>query len=70
MNSLQFTTHAEGLGFPEGPVYMPDGSIAFVDLLHGVIRSWNEKWVERLGESGRFAERHVPWARRQALDSE
>ncbi|ALM36497.1 hypothetical protein BME20236_II1005 [Brucella melitensis] len=43
MNSLQFTTHAEGLGFPEGPVYMPDGSIAFVDLLHGVIRSWNEK---------------------------
>ncbi len=43
MNSLQFTTHAEGLGFPEGPVHMPDGSIAFVDLLHGVIRSWNRK---------------------------
>ncbi|MBC2887434.1 SMP-30/gluconolactonase/LRE family protein [Ochrobactrum sp. CM-21-5] len=41
MNRIDYTTHVEGLGFPEGPVYLPDGSIAFVDLLHGVIRSWH-----------------------------
>ena len=28
-----------GLGFPEGPVALPDGSIAFVDLLHQKIRA-------------------------------
>jgi len=30
--------HAEGLGFPEGPVALGDGSIAFVDLLHQSVR--------------------------------
>lgn len=33
-----FDIHAEGLGFPEGPVALPDGGIAFVDLLHQKIR--------------------------------
>jgi len=32
--------HATGLGFPEGPVALPDGSIAFVDLLHGNVRAY------------------------------
>ncbi|MEP3326207.1 MAG: SMP-30/gluconolactonase/LRE family protein [Nitratireductor sp.] len=35
-----FETHVEGLGFPEGPVALPDGSVAFVDLLHGKIRAY------------------------------
>lgn len=35
-----FQTHAAGLGFPEGPVALADGSIAFVDLLHARIRAW------------------------------
>jgi sugar lactone lactonase YvrE len=30
--------HARGLGFPEGPVALGDGSIAFVDLLHQKVR--------------------------------
>jgi sugar lactone lactonase YvrE len=30
--------HATGLGFPEGPVRLPDGSIAFVDVLHAKVR--------------------------------
>ncbi|MFI0846990.1 SMP-30/gluconolactonase/LRE family protein [Mesorhizobium sp. IMUNJ 23232] len=31
-----------GLGFPEGPVALTDGSIAFVDLLHAKIRAYKE----------------------------
>jgi sugar lactone lactonase YvrE len=34
--------HATGLGFPEGPVLLPDGSIAFVDLLHGKVRAYRD----------------------------
>lgn len=34
--------HVRGLGFPEGPVALPDGSIAFVDLLHQKIRAWRQ----------------------------
>lgn len=30
--------HVTGLGFPEGPVALADGSIAFVDLLHAKVR--------------------------------
>lgn len=30
--------HAEGLGFPEGPVIVPGGGVAFVDLTHAKIR--------------------------------
>lgn len=30
--------HAKGLGFPEGPVALPDGGIAFVDLKDRVVR--------------------------------
>lgn len=34
--------HVRGLGFPEGPVALPDGSIAFVDLLHAKVRAWRD----------------------------
>jgi sugar lactone lactonase YvrE len=30
--------HVEGLGFPEGPVALQDGRLAFVDLLHHNVR--------------------------------
>lgn len=33
------TVHVNDLGFPEGPVALPDGSIAFVDLLHAKVRA-------------------------------
>jgi sugar lactone lactonase YvrE len=33
--------HADGLGFLEGPVCLPDGSVAFVDLLHQKVRAWS-----------------------------
>jgi sugar lactone lactonase YvrE len=33
-----FEIHVTGLGFPEGPVALGDGRIAFVDLLHQKIR--------------------------------
>jgi sugar lactone lactonase YvrE len=35
---LEPVIHVEGLGFPEGPVALPDGAIAFVDLLDQKIR--------------------------------
>jgi len=38
--------HLEGLGFPEGPVALPDGSIAFVDLLHQCVRRFSGDKVE------------------------
>lgn len=34
--------HLRGLGFPEGPVALPDGSIAFVDLLHQKVRRFRD----------------------------
>jgi sugar lactone lactonase YvrE len=34
--------HVRGLGFPEGPVALADGSIAFVDLLHAKVRAWRD----------------------------
>ena len=36
------TVHVTGLGFPEGPVALPDGSIGFVDLLHGKVRAYRD----------------------------
>ncbi len=45
-----FETHVEGLGFPEGPVALPDGSIAFVDLLHAKIRVYKDGTVTILSD--------------------
>lgn len=40
--------HVSGLGFPEGPVVMPDGSIAFVDLADQAIRTYRDGAVSVL----------------------
>lgn len=40
--------HVTGLGFPEGPVALPDGSIAFVDLLHAKIRAYKDGTTREL----------------------
>lgn len=46
-----FETHVEGLGFPEGPVALPDGSIAFVDLLHAKVRAYKDRTVTVLADN-------------------
>ncbi|WP_170984613.1 SMP-30/gluconolactonase/LRE family protein [Rhodoligotrophos defluvii] len=38
----KYKVEVEGLGFPEGPVSLPDGSIAFVDLTHQKIRRFHD----------------------------
>ncbi len=40
--------HVTGLGFPEGPVALPDGAIAFVDLLHAKVRTFKGGAVREL----------------------
>jgi sugar lactone lactonase YvrE len=37
---MTLQVHATGLGFPEGPQALPDGSILFVDLLHQKVRRY------------------------------
>ena len=39
---MTLTVHVDGLGFPEGPVRLPDGTIAFVDLTHAKIRTFKD----------------------------
>lgn len=46
---MEGTLLASDLGFPEGPVVMPDGAIVFCDGNTGELRSWKD------GELGRFA---------------
>lgn len=41
MNQIDYDIHIRDLGFPEGPVALPDGGVAFVDLLHARIRHWH-----------------------------
>jgi len=41
MKTIAYEVHARDLGFPEGPVALADGAVAFVDLLHGCIRRWH-----------------------------
>jgi sugar lactone lactonase YvrE len=38
----EMEVHVRGLGFPEGPVALPDGGIAFVDLLHQKVRRFRD----------------------------
>ena len=40
--------HADGLGFLEGPVCLPDGSVAFVDLLHQKVRAWSQGAIREI----------------------
>ncbi|AVO38222.1 SMP-30/gluconolactonase/LRE family protein [Pukyongiella litopenaei] len=46
-----FETHVEGLGFPEGPVALPDGSIAFVDLLHARVCAYGDGALRVLADN-------------------
>jgi sugar lactone lactonase YvrE len=45
---LEPVIHVEGLGFPEGPVALPDGAIAFVDLLDQKIRLYRDGAVREV----------------------
>lgn len=38
---LELKLVAEGLGFPEGPVAMPDGSVIFVDIKEELLLRWS-----------------------------
>ncbi|MEW6632364.1 MAG: SMP-30/gluconolactonase/LRE family protein, partial [Pseudomonadota bacterium] len=40
--------HVTGLGFPEGPVALADGSIAFVDLLHAKVCAFKDGAVREM----------------------
>jgi gluconolactonase len=42
---------ADGLAFPEGPVWV-DGALYFVELGAGRIARWSERGVERIAETG------------------
>jgi hypothetical protein len=45
---LKPVIHVDGLGFPEGPVALPDGAIAFVDLLDQKIRLYRNGAVREI----------------------
>jgi sugar lactone lactonase YvrE len=44
--AMSIEVHLEGLGFPEGPAVLPDGSVAFVDLLHRNVRRYKDGSVQ------------------------
>lgn len=45
---MTLTVHVRDLGFPEGPVALPDGRIAFVDLLHQCVRIFDGRSADVL----------------------
>ena len=50
---MEFEVVAEGLGFPEGPIAMPDGSVIFVELFGGRLwRAWGNNKKEVISEVG------------------
>lgn len=50
---MEFDIVAEGLGFPEGPVWMEDGSIILVEIAKGcVTRVWGDGNQEVIVETG------------------
>ncbi|MEM9178701.1 MAG: SMP-30/gluconolactonase/LRE family protein [Pseudomonadota bacterium] len=50
---MEFEIVAEGLGFPEGPVWMQDGSIILVEISKGcVTRIWGDGRSEVIAEPG------------------
>ncbi|NQY12499.1 MAG: SMP-30/gluconolactonase/LRE family protein [Henriciella sp.] len=50
---MEFETVAEGLAFPEGPVWMEDGSIILVEIAKGCItRIWGDGRSEVIAETG------------------
>lgn len=50
---MEFDIVAEGLGFPEGPVWMEDGSIILVEISKGCItRVWGDDKKEVIAKTG------------------
>ena len=50
---MEFELVAEGLQFPEGPVWMEDGSIVLVEIARGTItRVWGDRKSEVIAETG------------------
>jgi gluconolactonase len=49
---VEGTLLASDLGFPEGPVVMPDGGIVFCDGNTGELRSWHDGTVSRYAFTG------------------
>ncbi|MEO1304979.1 MAG: SMP-30/gluconolactonase/LRE family protein [Pseudomonadota bacterium] len=50
---MDFEIVAEGLAFPEGPVWMEDGSIILVEIAKGCItRIWGDGKTEQIAETG------------------
>lgn len=50
---MEFDIVAEGLGFPEGPVWMEDGSIILVEISKGCItRVWDDDKKEVIAKTG------------------
>jgi sugar lactone lactonase YvrE len=47
---MSLITHLQGLGFPEGPAVLADGSVVFVDLLHQNVRQYRNGTVSVLAE--------------------
>jgi sugar lactone lactonase YvrE len=43
---MALEVHLQGLGFLEGPAVLPDGSVAFVDLLHQNVRLYKDGAVQ------------------------
>jgi gluconolactonase len=49
---VEGTLLASDLGFPEGPVVMPDGAIVFCDGNTGELRSWKDRDLGRFAHTG------------------
>ena len=50
---MSIRTLASGLGWPEGPAVLPDGSIAFVEMYRSQVSVFREgRGVERLADTG------------------
>lgn len=50
---MDFDTIVEGLAFPEGPVFMEDGSVILVEIARGAItRVWGDGKTETVAEPG------------------
>jgi len=43
---------AEGLAFPEGPVFAPDGSLRLVEYEGGTLTRWEAGQIERHAAGG------------------
>ena len=52
MTEAAITELASGLKFPEGPVWMPDGSVLCTELLNGTVVRVRDGATEVVSENG------------------